>query len=190
MKLRIEKRREHAMKFFTPELYLQFNSTDKETADRADQVWEKAIKDYHSHLDTLRAEMPAGVKEFAEKLCLHDADFIGFQEEVHEPRHAFYSPVTPVAILSLKHADELVVLVYALWDKTRHSHRPKGWPFSDQQPHWLYDEIDLDKSFPRLFWHRILLSDGKVIQIPLLDVFIHRVEFQAAKATGIARKGA
>ena len=100
MKLRIEKRREHAMEFFTPELYLQFNSPDQETAYRADQTWENAIQDYNRHLDTFRDAMPSGVKELAEKLCLHDAEFIAFQENVYKPRHAFYSPVTPVAILA------------------------------------------------------------------------------------------
>ena len=30
------------MKFFTPELYLQYNSDDDAVADRADRLWDRA----------------------------------------------------------------------------------------------------------------------------------------------------
>jgi len=46
MKHQIEKRPEAMMKFFTPELYIRCNSTDDAEADRADEDWEKAIRDY------------------------------------------------------------------------------------------------------------------------------------------------
>jgi hypothetical protein len=43
--------------------------------------------------------------------------------------------------------------------------------------YWLHDEIDREATPPMLpvppaFWHRCLLSDGRVISIPLFDVVI------------------
>jgi hypothetical protein len=41
------------MKFFTPELYIRYNSKEDAEADRADEDWEKSIRNYKSHLETL-----------------------------------------------------------------------------------------------------------------------------------------
>src|SRR5271165_3957990 len=50
MKPQTEKRSEPVMKFFTPELFIKFNSPDDVVADRADEDWEAAIREYRSHL--------------------------------------------------------------------------------------------------------------------------------------------
>ncbi len=58
----------------------------------------------------------------------------------------------------------MIVLVYLLW---REAGVSTGAEQNGRSPNfvplWLYDEVDFeqDSSFP--FWHRILLSDGKVI---------------------------
>src|SRR5439155_1551888 len=45
---------EQVMRFFTPELYVQFNSPDDEVADRANEAWETALQSYQNHLTALR----------------------------------------------------------------------------------------------------------------------------------------
>jgi len=69
------------MKFFTPQLYLQFNSPDDQEANRADQAWEAAIQAYHRHLETIRERMPSQVAKLA-GLDLHDAEILSRVEEV------------------------------------------------------------------------------------------------------------
>ena len=68
------------MQFFTPELYMQFNSKDDEEAVRADAAWEEAIRNYRHHLEAIQARMPVPVEKLA-SLCLHDAEIVSRVEE-------------------------------------------------------------------------------------------------------------
>ena len=54
------------MKFFTPELYIRCNSTDDVDTDRADEEWEKALRDYKKHLVKHSKDMNDRVKDLAE----------------------------------------------------------------------------------------------------------------------------
>jgi len=146
MKPQIEKPSEQAMKFFKPELFIRFNSADDDEADRADEEWEAAISAYREHLDGLRDQMPSQVKILA-GLCLHDAELLACEQKI-EP----FFPISPfepfpfwsgIAILSIRKGDEIISLIYALWDRVL-EHPPEGeWPFSKLRTHWLYDEVDV-----------------------------------------------
>ena len=68
------------MRFFTPELYLRYNSLVDAVANRADEDWEKAICDYNKHLAKYAKQMNPRVKYLAEALCLHDAELISLEE--------------------------------------------------------------------------------------------------------------
>ena len=64
-------------------------------------------------------------------------------------------------------------LIYVLWDRTR-THQPQeSWPFSTQRKHWLYDEVDVAPIRHGLFVHRVLLSDGTVLEIPFVSTLVH-----------------
>lgn len=180
MKRRIEKPSEQFMRFFTPELYAQFNSQNEEVADRADAEWEKAIADYRRHLETIRDDLPSQVKQLAE-LCLHDAEILGFERELQS-----FLPVS-VAVLSLKQDDTIRSLIYMLWDRVREYPASKDWPFSPQRKHWLYDEVDVASDRRRLFLHRVLFSDGSVVEIPFVSAIISSVTLPAADAGGTRR---
>ena len=65
------------MRFFTPDLYLRFNSGDDEIADQANDEWEKAIDSYQTYLKNLN--LPESVKKLTE-INLHDAELADFQE--------------------------------------------------------------------------------------------------------------
>jgi hypothetical protein len=169
------------LKFFTPELFIPFNSPDDEVADRADEAWEAAIREYRGHLDGLRDQMPAQVKKLA-SLCLHDAEVLAFEQPI-EPFFPVPSGHFPLwsgfAILSVKQGDEVVSLIYSLWDRIRRHPSEKPWPFSRQRTHWLYDEVDIVPSRPGLFLHRVLLSDGTVMEIPFASALIHIIPLRA-----------
>jgi len=158
------------MKFFTPELYVRFNSPDDDEADRADSEWEDAIRRYEADLESFRDQMPPRVRELADNLCLHDMQIMVVQ---HEPS---------MGIVSVKQKEKLVVLFYILWGHMRKLSAPEDWPFSKAHVHWMYDEVDLDRQSPKHFWHRILLSDGSEVDVPFVDVAIHQVSLLSAEA--------
>jgi hypothetical protein len=176
MKRQIEKPPEQVMKFFTPELFIKFNSSDDEEADRADEEWEAAIRAYRRHIDGLRDRMPSQVKKLA-GLCLHDAELMACEQPV-EP----FFPLTPFepfpfwssfAILSVKQEHNIMTLFYVLWDRVRRYASREEWPFSKLRTHWLYDEVDVSPSHHGMFLHRVLLSDGVIMEIPFLSILIH-----------------
>jgi hypothetical protein len=49
---------------------------------------------------------------------------------------------------------------------------PERSPFSKTRTHGLYDEVDLAPAPRGAVLHRVLLSDGRVLEIPFLSVFI------------------
>jgi hypothetical protein len=165
------------MRFFTPELYARFNSADEDEADDANEAWEAALARYRNHLDGIRDRMPSQVRKLAE-LDLHDAEFLGCDQEVGPlvpaPSEAFPQPVwSAVAILSVKQDDTIVSLIYLLWDRVREYPAAADWPFSKARTHWLYDEVDLAPDPRGMFLHRVLLSDGRVLEIPFASAIIH-----------------
>jgi hypothetical protein len=172
------------MKFFTPELYLRFNSPDDAIADRADAEWQEALRAYEHHLEPIRDNLAPRLKDLADKYCFHDAELLSLREDETEPiffRHEPFPfpfpfiPFLPVALLALKHEGELVVLLYLLWHRVRRSTPPEDWPFSSEKQAWLYDELDVDQRGRGMFWHRILFSDGTELEIPFFDVLVQRV---------------
>lgn len=173
MKLRTERRSDRALKFFKPSLYLRYNSEDDAIADRADAEWERAIRAYKKQLSTISDQMNERVRFVAESLSLHDAQLFSFQPEI--PVQPWFQPpyCRGAATISLRSEGTIIHLFYVLWDQVGESTPPKGWPFSPLGVHWLYDEVDrAEAPWPSLFWHRILLSDGRVLSIPFTDVIV------------------
>jgi hypothetical protein len=137
--------------------------------------------------------MPSPVRELSE-LCLHDAELLA-REQIIEP----FFPVCPepagtpawsaLAILSVKHEDTIVTLIYALWDRVRESRPVADWPFSGERPHWLYDEIDVTAA-AGAFVHRLLFSDGTVVEIPFASVVIHRLPLPVSAGSRTPRRTA
>lgn len=180
MKRQIDVRPDGGMKFFTPELYLRFNSPDDNVADRADRDWEGAIKAYEKRLNDLRDRMPLQVRELSE-LCLHDWEIVAWNEAV-EPDLRLAGEASPVwsafSVLSLRRGNEIISLNYVLRDDLRRHPAPSGWPFSATRICWMYDEVDIVSAKPGDYLHRILFSDGTTACIPFAIVFLHRIVWQ------------
>jgi hypothetical protein len=164
------------MKYFTAELYQQFNSFDVNEAERADEAWDRA--------------------EAAYKECLHDALVVSRMEQA-EPAGEFsflngthpFPPAfvwTAVAIISVTLGEEVISLIYALSDHTTTREAPEGWRFSKLQEQWLYDEVDLMNDHRGPFVHRILFSTGMTLEIPFVSMIIHR--FTVPAVTKLASK--
>ena len=183
------------MKYFTPELYHQFNSFDVDEAERADEAWDRAEAAYKERLARIRVHMPSQVVRLSE-LCLHDALVVSRVEQA-EPvgeldffngNHPFPLPFvwTAVAIISVTLGEEVISLIYSLSDHTNTRECPEGWRFSKLQEQWLYDEVDLMNDHRGPFVHRILLSTGITLEIPFMSVIIHR--FTVPAVTKLAQQ--
>lgn len=182
------------MRYFTRQLYQQFNSADDEEADRADEAWEAAIEKYREHREGLRDRMPLNVAKLAD-LNLHDAEILSRAEEIQPGAPFYYDfpfPLTPafwsaVAIVSMRVGDDILSLIYCLCDHIREYPAPDDWPFSKLSEHWLYDEVDIASERRGPFLHRILLSSGVELEIPFSTVVIHRFALHP-EGKGAAKK--
>ena len=179
------------MKYFTPELYVRFNSSDEKVADRADREWEKAIVKYEQYLDGVRDRLPAQVQKLS-RLYNHDARILSRVEEV-QPNRSFPFPDLPfripvvwsaIAIVTLKTDESLRSLFYSLWDHTRVRPFEGTWPFSKDAEHWMYDELDFDLDYPGGL-HRILLSSGTELEIPFTSVVVHEFSLTPAATAAV-----
>jgi hypothetical protein len=165
------------MRFFTPELYLRFNSRDDEIADLANEEWEKALGAYEVQLSGIQDKLPEQPRRLAE-LSLHDYELLGWDDATQPDLRPAGVPIpawSAVTVLSLRQRDLVVSLNYVLWDIVRRYPAPNNWPFSKLRLHWLYDEVDLAPGEPGRFLHRILFSDGTTAEVPFAMVFIHSV---------------
>ena len=64
-----------AMQFFTPDLYVRFNSDDDDVANRADADSEDALRAYQSRIDSIKDRLTDQAVQL-DTLCLHDAELL------------------------------------------------------------------------------------------------------------------
>jgi hypothetical protein len=160
------------MKYFTPELYLRFNSDDPREADEADHQWERAIGDYQKHLKQIADQLAPAARELAYKLDLHDADYLGL-ELLSVPNQE-----TPLAVLAVRpRPDQLLRLVYGLTEEPLIQQVAPPWPYSKEKVHWLYDEFSVDARGAQQ--HEILLSHGRLVSLKFQDLHIFRHQTSA-----------
>ena len=104
------------MRYFTPKLVLQLNSSDSETVDEAMEQWEKAIVAYRKRLE----KMPLQSLPIA-NLSLHDWNLVNI---------AVAAQKGATVVIALRDNENLVFLVYLLTQKLRRIDSPEDWPFS------------------------------------------------------------
>jgi hypothetical protein len=145
------------MKYFTPELYVEFNSDDPAVADTADADWERATADYRQHLRKIVGRLPGKARELAESTCLHDAVYLGYLKAPVPKSSA------ELAVVAVEKADDVLLLIYVLTEEPSLGPPHGAGVFSDIAVHWLYDEVDAtDRG---VFSHDILLSNGRTLSV-------------------------
>lgn len=167
------------MRYFTPALLIDANSSDEAVIGAADAGWETALDQYRAYLDAIADGWPEQVKALT-RLCLHDAELLVLNQAA-EPvwwTGAERGPALPqwsrLAVVSVKLDVEVTSLIYGLWDDVRESPAVDAKPFGPDGVHWLYDEVDAAKGTAGRFLHRILWSDGRVTEVPFAFVMTHR----------------
>ena len=164
------------MKFFTPDLVARFASEDPSVAHCADQEWESATRRYRKHLDKL----PPKLKEFAESVCLHDAQYLGISK-IAGP----FVEGGP-AVVTLKQGEQFIFLVYFLVSEPAWQAAPSTKTFQTNELLWLYDEIHVEAD--GTFLHEILLSNGKVLALHFVSFDRFVVEQRRAVSTTLAKR--
>jgi hypothetical protein len=155
------------MKYFTPELYVRYNSPDEAVVAEAEEEWDRAGERYTGHLEAIRPDLPATVLAFCDEHCLHDADV--FAPALLPRATAQGSPqevciVTQnVSTLVPEYLNTLILLHYTVTEEPTIDVPLESDVFGQVQPHWLYDEFDLVA--PGVFSHEILISTGRVIKL-------------------------
>lgn len=173
---------ESAMRFFTHGLIARGDSLNDAEADQASDDWEAALAEYSARLSAIRDRMPSPVRELTD-LCLHDAELLGTDQRVDplptasdRPGAAFWSAT---GFVDVRQGEDVVSLVYALWDRFREHAPPAGWPRAapaSTRVDWLYEEVDLaPPDRPGAFVQRVLFSDGRVLEIPFVSVTVRRL---------------
>lgn len=166
------------MQFFTPELVMQINSADDRVVEQGHEVWEQAIQHYQKQLGKLRQGMPWGVRDLSH-LSLHDWEVVPVDQPLGSMATAAGALPVPVwftfALFALRHQGGMIVLHYALWDPLRTFPPPDRWPFSKERRHWLYDELSDVADRPGLYLHRVLFSDGVVMEVPFTACSVYQI---------------
>jgi hypothetical protein len=178
------------MRFFTPERFIKFGSTDDEEADRADDEWEMAIDAYERHLAPLKKKLPESAVPLFES-SFHDWEFLMF--DTNNPGAIRVLPLKKKfhsASLYLQSGDKVADLFYVLCGGVREQLGRRHKEFGTGTKIWLYDEIDRYEKIPDSFVHRILWSDGKETEIPFYSVVIHTLSIHQNGARPKNRRAA
>jgi hypothetical protein len=187
MKRRVAKPSNEDMKFFTRDLYMQFNSSEMAEADAADELWEETIGAYRRYLRAVQKELPEPARRLS-KLSFHDA-------ELMNSKNPFLMTLPEAGLIGVaKKVEEaqwrVYLIWYSLWGKVHESTAVAKWPFSKENVHWLYDEFDIARRGSRRFIHRILLSDGRILVVPFSDLGVQRMTMNAESLAGLVLQSA
>ncbi len=163
------------MKYFTPDMYARINAASDDEAEAAHDEWEQAGRRFRRRYKKIESQLPEFLRKFHDEQCLHDADWCGL---ALLPTYTFplnSSGVTIVArqanTLIPEFLNTLAILQYTVTAPPIIEKPVVSKAFSDVQPIWLYDEIDLIE--PGVFSHSILVSNGLVVTIQFREFRYH-----------------
>ena len=150
------------MKYMTAQLYAQINETDGADIASLYEEWEANGVAYRARLAEIGEGLPESLNQFLATMCLHDAEWRGF--DVPE--------ITPgVATVSIRQDGRAVTLYYDLLERPERTRvvadtQQTVWDATGM-PLWLYDEVDVlgDPADPTGFVHEVLLSSGEVVKL-------------------------
>ena len=164
------------MKYMTPQLYNEINSSVVSIADSADRKWNSNKRRYKHYLTKIQNRIPEQFREFLKKDCLHDATVI--DSSVDNTSH----PPSIYKIFAV-HDNIGFVLIYKISQIPIFQNTSMDEFLRSSKPEWMYDEIELLKN--GTFQHQIFFSDGKLLNINFFDFFYMKIyESQAAAILG------
>jgi hypothetical protein len=157
------------MKYFTPDLLSRFDSPEEAAADGAAAEWEDACARYNAYLDSVKAQMPPGLRLIEDSYSLHDAKVRGMGKRGRSfvLMLQLDTPPHPLLGLTFTLVGEPEINRNAL---------PRELCSTSEVPEWQYDEIELVAGSPPTWSWRILFSNGWEVHLPLRDVEVQEVQ--------------
>lgn len=149
----------NTMKHTYPDLLVRINDAEGEEAEALYDQWDANERAARAYYAGIKGRLPPKLVEFAEMLCLHDADWMGLNVLPSRDGNRL-----DVAAINVRQQDNVITLVYDLLEEPQWSGpEPASRIWSNEQVIWLYDEIGLLND--TTFTHEILLSNGKVLRL-------------------------
>jgi hypothetical protein len=148
------------MKYFTPDLFVRFQSLEADSVSDGMDAWEEAIQHYREQLHSLLPLAPEGVRRLHDHYYLHDAEVLTLGQE---------GPLF-ILVLRLDPPYRDLVLTYTLTDEPAIDRAALPAEHSSKQIEWLYDELALVSAVPAVCDHSILLSNGWELRLRFTDL--------------------
>jgi hypothetical protein len=157
------------MKFFTPELISRGQSQDPETLNEVEKLWDETGDRYRAFLDSIRADLPPGLRLLEDHYYLHDAKVQGLGQRQNEFLMILQLDTPPHTLLTLTYdlLQEPVIHRAAL---------PEKICSPAHSVTWEYEEIEPDAHNPSSWNQHILLSNGWEIQLTFRDVLVKEAQ--------------
>jgi hypothetical protein len=165
------------LKYFTPELIEQLNSTDRIVANAADAEWDRRLEQYESDLQRISHELPEHIREF-NSLLLHDARVCGMGRNGTQFIMMVHKDIPP---------RDLVILTYAMIDQPCINREVLPPGQRSVVMDLLYDEFDLHiVGGERHYTQSILFSNGWELRLCFRDVKVTLAQpiYPASRMTG------
>jgi hypothetical protein len=157
------------MKYFTADLLYRFGSEDAASAGAAQEEWDEACQRYNAYLDTLKEELPPGLRHIEEHYNLHDAKVRGMGRQGPSFVLMLQLDTPPHSLLTFTFelVGEPVINPTAL---------PCELRSTGDVTDWQYVELDRSAGEPPTWFWSILFSNGWEVRLPFRDVAVQEVQ--------------
>jgi hypothetical protein len=157
------------MKYFTPELIVMGQSDEDRVLNEQSRLWDEAGERYVAYLDSIRPQLPAGLRHIDNSYYLHDSQI---QAMGHRDRGfviVLQLDPPPQSILTFTY--DLLENPAIIKGALPAEHCGCG-PLVD----WQYDEIEMVAGSPPTWRQTILLSNGWELTLHFRDVQVQEVQ--------------
>lgn len=166
------------MRYFKPEILARYRSADEAVSEAAADEWEQALDRYNAELDSIRPDLPPGIRALLASCSLHDAKILSISEARRSPRLSMLiqlegRPTRPGDLLELQYVLARTSRQPGLSLLT-HGELDKDLP---DKGRIQYDEFAKVADDPvEVFSHSLLLKGGLELQIRFMDVKVRPLQ--------------
>jgi hypothetical protein len=156
------------MKYFTPDLVVRYGSDDPATWKAADAEWDERCQRYSAYLNSVKAELPPGLRHVEESYALHDAVVRGMGQRDRSFVIVLQLDAPPHSLLTFTYG--------LLGDPTiDEGALPPEVRTPEDHVEWQYDEIERVPGDPPSWSQSILFSNGWEVKLHFRDVAVQEM---------------